>query len=312
MYPTHSAKLTKNPALTRHCVTPMQPSCSDISSLYSKCVDNPGFALRLGLKNEQVRELIERSIIDGNFKHVPDLAEKFINKIVEVCDLQIPDCEIYPSLRKFFQEEIMSDRRLTTAFANERGERVKYRAEQVLDLLRSIKPSTMVDIGCGDGQITSELRCQLKLPQLSVTGLEVYVRPGVEKNFTLTQFNGKNLPIESNSQDLVTIFAVLHHSSDPQELIKEAFRILKPGGNVILRDFDADSQEDKLFQLIMDQMLYEVYTPYPDVPIPGTYHSLQRWEDLFRKSGFTVSTIDATGASHPYKPFMALFRKPGK
>lgn len=310
MNPIYTKQLAKIQSPARHHATPLEPSCSDISALYSACVDNPGFALRLGLKNEQVRELIERSIVDGNFKHVPDLAEKFIREIKEVCDLAIPDCEIYPSLRRFFQEEIMSDRRLTTAFANEREERVKFRAKQVLDLLGNIKPSTMVDIGCGDGQITSELRCQFKLPQLSVTGLEVYVRPGVEKNFTLTQFNGRKLPIKNNSQDLVTIFAVLHHSNNPQGLIEEASRVLRTGGNVVLRDFDAGSQEDKLFQLIMDQMLYEVYTPYPDVPIPGTYHSLQEWEDLFRKSGFIVSIIDKTqGLQHPYKPFMALFKK---
>lgn len=301
--------LAKPTAQLRHNIKSMQTSSSEIQSLYSKCVDNPGFALRLGLKNEQVRELIERSIIDGNFKFVPDLADKFIKEINKVYESKIPDSGVYPALRKFFQEEIMSDERLTTAFAGEREGRVKYRAKQVLDLLGNIRPSTMVDIGCGDGQITTELRCQFKLPPQSITGLEVYVRPDVEKNFTLTQFDGRNLPMENNSQDLVTIFAVLHHSSDPQELVIEAYRILSSGGCVILRDFDTPSQEDKLFQLIMDQMLYEVYTPYPDVPIPGTYQSLREWTDLFRRSGFTVSKVDTAGSSHPYKPFMALFRK---
>ncbi len=279
--------------------------------IYKKCIQESGFALRFGLKNPVIRDLIERSIIDGNFKHVPELGHGFLNKVIEICsDEKIPDNQIYPILREYFANLIQQNGALTEAFAMEREGRVKSRIDEVRKILNGISVTKVTDIGCGDGQIITALKTEFRIPRQDVTGLEVFVRPDVEKEFVLTKFDGRRLPLEDNSQDLITIFAVLHHSDNPKELIDEAYRILKPGGHVILRDFDSETNKDKLFQLIMDQMLYEVYTPYPDVPIPGSYASMKDWLNFFRKSGFSASNYERIGGdSHPYKPFIALFKK---
>jgi ubiquinone/menaquinone biosynthesis C-methylase UbiE/DNA-binding transcriptional ArsR family regulator len=44
-------------------------------------------------------------------------------------------------------------------------------------------------------------------------------------------------PIEAGSADLVTIHQVLHFLSDPGRAIKEAARLLKPGGRLLIVDF---------------------------------------------------------------------------
>jgi ArsR family transcriptional regulator len=44
-------------------------------------------------------------------------------------------------------------------------------------------------------------------------------------------------PIEAGSADLVTIHQVLHFLSDPGRAIKEAARLLKPAGRLLIVDF---------------------------------------------------------------------------
>ena len=45
----------------------------------------------------------------------------------------------------------------------------------------------------------------------------------------------KQLPIESNSADTIVCLSVLEHLCEPQTLLNEAFRIMKPGGAIILQ-----------------------------------------------------------------------------
>ena len=45
----------------------------------------------------------------------------------------------------------------------------------------------------------------------------------------------KPLPIESNVADTVVSLSVLEHLCEPQSMLNEAFRILKPGGNIVLQ-----------------------------------------------------------------------------
>lgn len=45
----------------------------------------------------------------------------------------------------------------------------------------------------------------------------------------------KPLPIESDMADAVVSLSVMEHLYDPQTMLNEAYRILKPGGNIILQ-----------------------------------------------------------------------------
>ena len=43
-------------------------------------------------------------------------------------------------------------------------------------------------------------------------------------------YEGSNIPVESNSFDSVICSEVLEHVRNPTSILKEAFRVLKPGG----------------------------------------------------------------------------------
>ena len=59
------------------------------------------------------------------------------------------------------------------------------------------------------------------------------------KNLEFRLGDLQNPPIESESADLVILSQALHHAENPGEAIAQAYRILKPKGQVLILDFAA-------------------------------------------------------------------------
>jgi 2-polyprenyl-3-methyl-5-hydroxy-6-metoxy-1,4-benzoquinol methylase len=91
------------------------------------------------------------------------------------------------------------------------------------------KTNRMLDIGFGAGTILEVATCQ----GWEVFGQEVS-KPAVDQalskgfNVFLGTLNEAQYP--TDSFDLVTCSEILEHVPDPQELVNEVFRILRPGG----------------------------------------------------------------------------------
>ena len=98
----------------------------------------------------------------------------------------------------------------------------------------------LLDIGCGDG--TTEIFIQKNMPECKVTAIDISQKSieaaGVKNipNTNFLLFNGIDIPFATNSFDVVFIAAVLHHIefSLHQTLIKEMYRVLKPGGRLYI------------------------------------------------------------------------------
>lgn len=91
----------------------------------------------------------------------------------------------------------------------------------------------LVDVGCGTGSLLKFLEQRLK----KGIGLDNSIADhNLLENIELKKcrIDQDRLPIEDNCVDIVTSLAVLEHLENPQHLIDEAMRILKPGGKLIL------------------------------------------------------------------------------
>ncbi len=124
------------------------------------------------------------------------------------------------------------------------GER--YAGEAVASLL----PGGMVvaDVGCGTGVFAS-----MFAPMASrVIGIDreptmldaARSRLGEPGNIELKLGEAESLPLEDESVDLVVLGLVLHHLESPQAALKEAARVLKPDGRVLVVDMQPHGREE--------------------------------------------------------------------
>lgn len=94
----------------------------------------------------------------------------------------------------------------------------------------------VVDIGCGPGNIYATLKGKPKL----LIGIDVAPKSlemAGELGYTPVLADATRLPFISEFSDIVTLNATLHHCEDMQAVLKEAARLVKPGG-LLVTDHD--------------------------------------------------------------------------
>lgn len=94
------------------------------------------------------------------------------------------------------------------------------------------KGGVLVDIGCNSPPYTiSQIREQMDF----CIGIDALVEDKIEKNVELKKYYIKHkVPVESDLANVITMLAVLEHLDHPQAVINECFRILKPGGILLI------------------------------------------------------------------------------
>jgi ubiquinone/menaquinone biosynthesis C-methylase UbiE len=111
--------------------------------------------------------------------------------------------------------------------------------------LRTKPLDVVVDVGTGPGQIPVDLAAQR--PALRVIALDLSLamlalgrahaaRGGVGNRVWFVRGNGESIPLSSHCADLVICNSTLHHFADPVRVFDEMHRVLKPGGQVLIRD----------------------------------------------------------------------------
>jgi ubiquinone/menaquinone biosynthesis C-methylase UbiE len=134
--------------------------------------------------------------------------------------------ELPPGTKEFF-DEVERFRYATQPFMERLCGFKKYRGKKLLE------------IGCGLG--TDSL--QFARNGAIVTGIDLTEEgPRLAKQrFDMEGLRGEflaadaeNLPFADNTFDVVFSFGVLHHTPDTQKAVNEVYRVLKPGGEIVI------------------------------------------------------------------------------
>jgi ArsR family transcriptional regulator len=109
-------------------------------------------------------------------------------------------------------------------------------------LLRLMPPMVIADLGAGEGAfalLLAERATKVIAVDSSAKMIEVSreqaLRHGV-KNVEYRLGDMEELPIEDRAVDLVFFSQSLHHALHPERAIQEAWRILVPGGRIVVLD----------------------------------------------------------------------------
>jgi len=84
----------------------------------------------------------------------------------------------------------------------------------------------VLDIGCGNNEFVNTYR---KKHDNKSMGVDVFEWEGCD-----LVCDTLNLPFEDNSFDTVTLIACLNHIPEREKALKEAYRVLKPGGKILV------------------------------------------------------------------------------
>ena len=107
-----------------------------------------------------------------------------------------------------------------------------------------------VDIGCGEGGDLSLMLCNRCMNVTSldcdpkvIAGLQKILKQKGVQNVNPKVADMVNTGLPSDFADLVLMSQVLHHAMDPRLALKEAVRILRPGGVLALLDLAQHKEE---------------------------------------------------------------------
>ena len=117
-------------------------------------------------------------------------------------------------------------------------DRARRQARMLREVLRdAAAPALIVDVGCGDGAATA-LAAQAS-PEHRMLGLDWSadaLRHARARGLTLIRAEAEpaGLPIASGRADVVVMSELIEHLIDPDSVLEEVRRVLKPGGTLLL------------------------------------------------------------------------------
>jgi ArsR family transcriptional regulator len=115
--------------------------------------------------------------------------------------------------------------------------------------LRLVPAITVADLGAGEGLVSqliarraTQVWCIDNSPRMVEVGAALARRNGLS-NLAYRLGDIEDVPLRDKSVDLAILSQALHHAQHPQTAVNEAFRILRPGGSLVVLDLNEHSFE---------------------------------------------------------------------
>ena len=164
----------------------------------------------------------------------------------------------------------------------------------VLEELEKEPFTDLLDCGCGPAPMLTLLH--EKYPEKHYTGIDLtpeMIEVAKSKNMAgveLVVGDCENLPFDDQSFDAVICCQSFHHYPNVQNFFNSVYRVLRPGGRLILRDMTAKTAPVLWF-------FNHVELPVVNMTGHGDVHvySVAEVRELCRKAGLTLETGEKRG-----------------
>lgn len=157
------------------------------------------------------------------------------------------------------------------------GRRAEVLSARIAEMLP--QGARVLDIGCGDGLVESLIMA--RRPDVRFTGVDIRVRP--DCRIEAREYDGVSIPMKDGSVDVAMIIDVLHHTPDPEVVLREACRVARR--HVIIKDHLVDGVLAEETLRFMD---WAGNAPYGTV-LTYQFWTEAGWLDCFSRLGLTVS-----------------------
>ncbi len=147
-------------------------------------------------------------------------------------------------------------------------------------LADTISSSRGLEIGVGSGMFAVPLKVKI-----GVDPSFIMAKRAKAKNIEVACGVAEALPIQSESVDYCLMVTTICFVDDPVASFKEAYRILKPGGGMIVGFVDRDSPLGKAYQSRKDKSKF-----YGE----ATFFSCEEVADLLEAAGFVIGRVVQT------------------
>jgi SAM-dependent methyltransferase len=129
--------------------------------------------------------------------------------------------------------------------------------DRLADELRDLPPGPVLEVGCGKGHLLRHIRSKPWLVSHALVGIDLsravfaVPAPGV----LAIGGDGERLPLRAQSVAAVLYNGSLHHVIDYAEAVREAERILVPGGRLVLLE-PFSSRFSRLVHRTLDPLVF--------------------------------------------------------
>ena len=169
--------------------------------------------------------------------------------------------------------------------------------------LRLAPPIVIADLGAGEGLVSQLLARRAKQvwcidssPKMVEVGTALAEKNGLA-NLAYKLGDIEQVPLPAASVDLAILSQALHHAQHPQAAVAEAFRILKPGGQLLILDL-REHDFEKAREL------------YADVWLGFTENALHQFLETAGFHAIEVVTVAREPEAPHFETLLASGKKP--
>jgi SAM-dependent methyltransferase len=165
------------------------------------------------------------------------------------------------------------------------------RVDKLGRLLSSLTPAdaSVLDVGCGDGKVG--LALSRSRPDIRLSGLDTKVR--MDAAIPILTYDGRTIPFESRSWDVVLLVDVLHHADDPMKLMQEAARVSRTA--LLVKDHLLQGLFARQILRLMDVVGNRRY----GVALPCNYWTRKQWLEAAARLKLEIVAWNGTLGLYP-------------
>lgn len=151
--------------------------------------------------------------------------------------------------------------------------------------------SRVLDVGGGTGRAIKELDTETPIVLDAAEKMLKRIPAGIAR----VRSDARTIPVKTESIDAVLIVDAYHHLPQPQRVLTEVSRVIRPGGVVLIREFDPTTFRGRLLR-----------TGESVIGLNSHFHQPSSLRNSMANAGLETSLI-ATGF-----PYTVVGKKPGR